>query len=75
MNKIEMQVSGSEWSYENLNSLSYATGCLAEVVSGDEERTLLVCVLWILLNLCSSKNKTEDKAVIASNIMHIVSQY
>lgn len=73
--KMDHQIDGSEWSYENLNSLSFATGCLAEVVSSEEERTLLIYILRALLNFCASKRNTEDKAVIASNIMHIVSQH
>lgn len=73
--KMDRQIDGSEWNYENLNSLSYATGCLAEVVPSEDERTLLIYILRTLLNFCASKRNTEDKAVIASNIMHIVSQH
>jgi exportin-1 len=73
--KLDRQIDGSEWSYEGINSLSFATGCLSEIVSAIEERPLLIFMLRTLLNFCATKLETEDKAVIATNIMHIVSQH
>ena len=74
MSKVEKQSDGSEWSFENISALSFATGCLAELKSLEEEKSLLIFVLKSLLQLCASKKSTDEKAVIASNIMHIVSQ-
>lgn len=49
LSKLENQVSGTEWSYEHISSISYATGCLAEVKPLEEEKTLLVHILRALL--------------------------
>ena len=72
--KLETQVNFSDWSYDNLNSICWATGCLADLQMSADERNLFVNVLRILLSLCATKKSLEDKIVIAANIMHIVSQ-
>jgi exportin-1 len=73
--KLERQIDGSEWSYENINSISFAAGCIAEVAPFDEEKSLVIFILTTLLQFCKIKSDVDDKAVIATNIMHVVSQY
>jgi exportin-1 len=72
--KLDMQVALVEWSYDNLNSICWAAACLADLKGTNDERNLFVNTLKALLTLCASKKSLEDKIVIASNIMHIVSQ-
>lgn len=72
--KLESQVNLVDWSYENLNSVCWATACLADLRHNVEERNLFISVLRTLLSLCAMKKSLDDKIVIASNIMHIVSQ-
>ena len=73
--KLSTQFDGSEWSYENLNSLSWAVGTLADALPPHEEKSFLIYFLRNLLQMCERKDNIDAKSVIASNIMHIVSQY
>ena len=73
--KLNSQFDGTEWSYENLNSLCWAVGTLSDTLPPDEEKYFLIYFLRNLLQMCERKEGLETKSVIASNIMHIVSQY
>ena len=73
--KLNKQFDGSEWSFNNLNSLCWAVGTLSNTLSMENEKSFVVYFLRNLLQMCERKKDVESKAVIASNIMHIVSQF
>lgn len=58
-----------------MNSLCWAIGSISGSVKSDEERSLLIQVIKGLLTLTEQKKQKESKAVVASNIMYVVSQY
>eukprot|EP00978_Attheya_sp_CCMP212_P017440 scaffold46435_cov59-Attheya_sp.AAC.2 len=73
--KLTQQVDGTEWSWNNLNTLCWAIGSISGAMSEDEEKRFLVTVIKDLLGLCEQKRGKDNKAVIASNIMYVVGQY
>lgn len=75
LNKLTEQVDGSNWSWNNLNTLCWAIGSISGAMSEDEEKRFLVTVIKDLLGLCEQKRGKDNKAVIASNIMYVVGQY
>ena len=56
-----------------MNSLCWTIGCLAHQTETEEEKGFYVVVLRTLLKYIKTKNNMNDKCVIATNIMHIVS--
>jgi exportin-1 len=75
LSKLTEQVDGSDWSWNNLNTLCWAIGSISGAMSEDEEKRFLVTVIKDLLGLCEMKKGKDNKAVIASNIMYVVGQY
>ena len=75
LSKLTAQVNGTEWSWNNLNTLCWAIGSISGAMSEDEEKRFLVTVIKDLLGLCEQKRGKDNKAVIASNIMYVVGQY
>ncbi|KAI2505592.1 CRM1 C terminal [Fragilaria crotonensis] len=75
LNKLTEQVDGSNWSWNNINTLCWAIGSISGAMSEDEEKRFLVTVIKDLLGLCEQKRGKDNKAVIASNIMYVVGQY
>lgn len=73
--KLTEQVDGSNWSWNNLNTLCWAIGSISGAMSEDDEKRFLVTVIKDLLGLCEQKRGKDNKAVIASNIMYVVGQY
>ncbi|KAF7322842.1 Importin N-terminal domain-containing protein [Mycena chlorophos] len=73
--KLAKQVDGSEWSWNNLNTLCWAIGSISGAMNEDAEKRFLVTVIKDLLGLCEIKRGKDNKAVVASNIMYIVGQY
>ncbi|EJD46037.1 hypothetical protein AURDEDRAFT_113759 [Auricularia subglabra TFB-10046 SS5] len=73
--KLARQVDGSEWSWNNLNTLCWAIGSISGAMSEETEKRFLVTVIKDLLGLCEMKRGKDNKAVVASNIMYIVGQY
>ncbi|KAJ7063143.1 CRM1 C terminal-domain-containing protein [Mycena amicta] len=73
--KLAKQVDGSEWSWNNLNTLCWAIGSISGSMNEDAEKRFLVTVIKDLLGLCEIKRGKDNKAVVASNIMYIVGQY
>lgn len=87
--KLAKQVDGSEWSWNNLNTLCWAIGsisgamseyrfwavCVPYSVDEETEKRFLVTVIKDLLGLCEIKRGKDNKAVVASDIMYIVGQY
>ncbi|KAF8136394.1 CRM1 C terminal-domain-containing protein [Boletus edulis] len=60
--KLAKQVDGSEWSWQNLNTLCWAIGSISGAMNEETEKRFLVT--W-----------KDNKAVVASDIMYIVGQY
>lgn len=75
LSKLTEQVDGTDWSWNNLNTLCWAIGSISGAMSEDEEKRFLVTVIKDLLGLCEMKKGKDNKAVIASNIMYVVGQY
>ncbi|KAL6069759.1 Exportin-1 [Balamuthia mandrillaris] len=75
LEKLNNQVNGQEWSWNNLNTLCWAIGSISGAQSEEDEKRFLVTVIKELLGLCEMKRGKDNKAVIASNIMYIVGQY
>jgi exportin-1 len=75
LEKLALQVDGSEWSWNNLNTLCWAIGSISGAMNEEDEKRFLVTVIKDLLGLCEMKRGKDNKAVIASNIMYVVGQY
>jgi len=73
--KLAKQVDGTEYSWNNLNTLCWAIGATSGALSETAEKNFLVKVIKALLGLCEKKRGKDHKAVIASNIMYVVGQY
>lgn len=73
--KLARQVDGSEWGWNQLNTLCWAIGSISGAMSEETETRFLVTVIKDLLGLCEKKRGKDNKAVVASNIMYIVGQY
>ncbi|TEB36228.1 hypothetical protein FA13DRAFT_1810834 [Coprinellus micaceus] len=73
--KLQKQVDGSEWSWNNLNTLCWAIGSISGAMNEETEKRFLVTVIKDLLGLCEIKRGKDNKAVVASDIMYIVGQY
>uniref|UniRef100_A0A7S1TC72 Exportin-1 n=1 Tax=Compsopogon caeruleus TaxID=31354 RepID=A0A7S1TC72_9RHOD len=73
--KLSRQMDGSEWSWSSLSSLCWAVGSISGAMSEEDEKKFLVKVIKDLLHLCEIKRGKDNKAVVASNIMYVVSQY
>ncbi|KAF8810133.1 hypothetical protein BYT27DRAFT_7187000 [Phlegmacium glaucopus] len=73
--KLSKQVDGSEWSWNNLNTLCWAIGSISGAMNEETEKRFLVTVIKDLLGLCEIKRGKDNKAVVASDIMYIVGQY
>lgn len=73
--KLQNQVNGSEWSWSNLSTLSWAIGSISGAMDVKDEKRFLVTVIKDLLGLCEMKRGKQNKAVVASNIMYVVGQY
>jgi exportin-1 len=74
-NKLSRQVDRTEWSWNNLNKLCWATGSISGAMSEEAEKRFIVFVIKDLLGLCESVRGKDNKAVVASNIMYVVGQY
>lgn len=73
--KLSRQIDGSEWSWNNLNTLCWAIGSISGAMSEEVEKRFLVTVIKDLLGLTEMKRGKDNKAVCASDIMYIVGQY
>eukprot|EP01114_Cavostelium_apophysatum_P018509 TRINITY_DN573_c0_g1_i3.p1 TRINITY_DN573_c0_g1~~TRINITY_DN573_c0_g1_i3.p1 ORF type:complete len:800 (-),score=222.53 TRINITY_DN573_c0_g1_i3:116-2515(-) len=75
LDKLAKQVDGSEWSWNNLNTLCWAIGAISGAQNEEYEKRFLVTVIKDLLGMVEMKRGKDNKAVIASNIMYVVGQY
>ncbi|KAI9637560.1 CRM1 C terminal-domain-containing protein [Dioszegia hungarica] len=73
--KLSKQIDGSEWSWNNLNTLCWAIGSISGAMNEETEKRFLVTVIKELLGLTEMKRGKDNKAVCASDIMYIVGQY
>lgn len=73
--KLQAQIDGSEWSWNNLNSLCWAIGSISGAMEEKDEKRFLVAVIKELLGLTENKKGKDNKAIVASNIMYVVGQY
>ncbi|CAB55858.2 karyopherin/importin beta family nuclear export signal receptor Crm1 [Schizosaccharomyces pombe] len=73
--KLARIVVGTEWSWQNLNTLCWAIGSISGAMNEEMEKRFLVNVIKDLLGLCEMKRGKDNKAVVASNIMYVVGQY
>ncbi|WZZ91045.1 hypothetical protein YC2023_119624 [Brassica napus] len=69
LRKLNKQLSGEEWAWNNLNTLCWAIGSISGSMAEDQENRFLVMVIRDLLNLCEITKGKDNKAVIASNII------
>ncbi|KAF2306654.1 hypothetical protein GH714_020121 [Hevea brasiliensis] len=75
LKKLSKQLSGEDWSWNNLNTLCWAIGSISGSMMEEQENRFLVMIIRDLLNLCEITKGKDNKAVIASNIMYVVGQY
>nr|4HAZ_C Chain C, Exportin-1 [Saccharomyces cerevisiae] len=75
ISKLARQIDGSEWSWHNINTLSWAIGSISGTMSEDTEKRFVVTVIKDLLDLCVKKSGKDNEAVVASDIMYVVGQY
>ncbi|MBA0710152.1 hypothetical protein Golax_025145, partial [Gossypium laxum] len=75
LKKLSKQLSGEDWTWNNLNTLCWAIGSISGSMMEEQENRFLVMVIRDLLNLCEITKGKDNKAVIASNIMYVVGQY
>lgn len=66
---------GSEWSWDNINTLCWAIGSISGAMNEETEKRFLVTVIKDLLSLTEMKRGKDNKAVVAGNIMYVVGQY
>ncbi|KAG1368297.1 protein EXPORTIN 1A [Cocos nucifera] len=75
LKKLNKQLNGEDWSWNNLNTLCWAVGSISGSMMEEQENRFLVLVIRDLLNLTEITKGKDNKAVIASNIMYAVGQY
>lgn len=75
ISKLARQIDGSEWSWHNINTLSWAIGSISGTMTEDTEKRFVVTVIKDLLALTEKKRGKDNKAVVASDIMYVVGQY
>nr|4HB0_C Chain C, Exportin-1 [Saccharomyces cerevisiae] len=75
ISKLARQIDGSEWSWHNINTLSWAIGSISGTMSEDTEKRFVVTVIKDLLDLCVQQSGQDNQAVVASDIMYVVGQY
>ncbi|KAH8834801.1 Crm1-F1 [Flagelloscypha sp. PMI_526] len=73
--KLSKQLDGSEYTWNNLNTLCWAIGSISGAMNEDTEKRFLIMVIKDLLSLVEKQRGKDNKAVGASNIMYIVGQY
>ncbi|GFE55001.1 exportin 1 [Babesia ovis] len=76
--EMEIAHAGSRrdpWDPTILNRLCYSVGSISGAMDEIVEKRFLVLIIKCLLNICEVKTATEDKAIVASNIMYVVGQY
>ncbi|KAG0148913.1 hypothetical protein CROQUDRAFT_40680 [Cronartium quercuum f. sp. fusiforme G11] len=75
LTKLARQVDGTEWSWNNCNTLCWAIGSISGAMNEESEKRFLVTVIKDLLGLTELKRGKDNKAIVASDIMYIVGQY
>lgn len=73
--KLSQQKDDACFSWNAINTISWAIGSISGALNEYEERRFLVFVIKDLLQLCEEKQGKDNKAIVASNIMYVVGQY
>ncbi|KAI0262870.1 CRM1 C terminal-domain-containing protein [Gloeopeniophorella convolvens] len=73
--KLLRQMDGSEWSWNNLNTLCWAIGSISGTMDEPMETEFFIHVIKNLLSLNEIQRGKDNKVVVASNIMYLVGQY
>lgn len=63
------------WNSTKTNRLSYAVGSISMCMSLKKEQDFLMYILRIYLHMIEVKSGEENRAILASCVMYIVSQY
>ena len=61
--------------HNELNACTWASGSIATALGDDAQRTFICAVLQPLLKRCNQSDIKSDRAILASSIMYITSQY
>ncbi|KIY72622.1 hypothetical protein CYLTODRAFT_367384 [Cylindrobasidium torrendii FP15055 ss-10] len=75
LNRLNRLLDGSEFSWANLNSFSWAAGSISGAMNEQDEKQFLVTVLQKMLTLVERMKGKDNKAVGAAGIMYICGQY
>ncbi|SBT56131.1 exportin-1, putative [Plasmodium ovale wallikeri] len=63
------------WNSTKTNRISYAVGSISMCMTLKKEQDFLMYILRIYLHMIEVKNGEENRAILASCVMYIVSQY
>lgn len=74
-NQLASIVTLNEWVPNDLNRVCWAIGSISRALNEAQEKDFLVHVIKDLLRLVQRWVRTEQKAIIAANIMYVVGQY
>ncbi|CAD2214341.1 exportin-1 [Angomonas deanei] len=72
---LSRQLDGSEFTFDNINSLSWAAGSIGDVLPEEDEHCFFIEFLKGLLKLCKQLSGKQNRAVVASNILYFVGRY
>jgi exportin-1 len=75
MSKLEKLASPAQFTFEDMNTLSWAVGSISGALREAAEKRFLVHVIKELLNLCESKRGKNEKALVAGDIMYVCGSY
>ncbi|KEG01142.1 exportin-1, putative [Plasmodium vinckei vinckei] len=64
-----------QWNSTKTNRISYAVGSISMCMTLKKEQDFLMYILRIYLHMIEVKNGEENRAILASCVMYIVSQY
>ncbi|KAH7829614.1 putative exportin-1 [Monocercomonoides exilis] len=73
--RLEEQMDPRQFNYDTVNALSWSVGAISGTMEESQEKDFLVKVLHGLLQLVDKQDKQEARAVVATDIMFVVSQY
>ncbi|KAK2956547.1 putative exportin 1B [Blattamonas nauphoetae] len=75
LDTLNEQMNPASFNYDILNSLCWAIGAISGTLSKEEESQFVIKVLHQLLQMVNTKDEREPRAVIATNVMFVASQY
>lgn len=66
---------GQQWNPDVCNSICWSVGAITRTFSLENERKFVSSILQVLLQMCSRMPDPNNRAIIASGIMYVCSQY